>query len=231
MRAFNEVTAISNFALNMGQYQRLSPMTAYYLRKLLEVNQDRLMWKHPDLMGSINLDNILKQVGGSFSVSTDVLDRLVLIHQSLSTNPRTGTAQIQDIEFRIFDGLGLKKAGDFASSSPSKWEITLTTGKDLVNQFNILRQKSVHLLGPKITYQYLLATRPDNDWYQVFKFTENSPISFGGEPLEPLSEEQLTLYLAWAHAFADKCSLIISDFDDESSASDQSLFTNTPWNN
>ncbi len=206
----------------MGPAQRLSPMTAYYLRKLIETNINQLAWKSPEYQGEISLDVILRPSYGGLAVAGAVLDQLVMLHQSLTKTYPADSPQVQDVETQIFEGLGLKIAPSTASDEgASIWGIDLhptahgskITGRDLVHHFNAVREKGDHFLGPVITCRYLLETRPSDPWCHTFKFSEKEPISFGGTALAVIKDQHLLVYLQWVRNFAEKCSLVLTDFE------------------
>lgn len=206
-------------------------MTAYYLRKLIEDKQAQLAWKQSDCTQPITLDNILEQLSHedpATSVPLDVLDRVVILHQSLSSSYDSDSPQVRDIEGKIYERLGVQ--WQQASAKKDLSDLPNATSKDLVNQLNALRKKSETLIGPKITHTYLLESRPDSDWCRRFKVPEKGSISFEGNLMERLPEENLKLYISWANAFTEKCLGIIADFDqDNNSNAEESLFSGTPW--
>lgn len=95
----------------MGQFQHFSPMTAYYLRQLLEKKHHQLNWSDSNSNTSITLDNILKHLetkGSGAARKLGLLDRFVFLHQSFASAYPDDSIQVQNIEIKIYECLDLK---------------------------------------------------------------------------------------------------------------------------
>jgi adenylate cyclase len=92
---------------------RLSPITVYYIRKLLYQNLDRLT---PGLASTIRVDSLNELSLGLYSDATDYemrvavrkLERLILQHEVLSSRGAKHLPALRDAEQAIFRLLGFK---------------------------------------------------------------------------------------------------------------------------
>ncbi len=102
----------------VGDAERLSPITDYYVRKLLQQNAGQLTSIDPLLNeafstslchSSIALFDRLRRLHDSLTIVAESLEALVLQHQTLRTDGRKYQAELSRIEEQIFNCFALKR--------------------------------------------------------------------------------------------------------------------------
>ncbi|MEM9137825.1 MAG: hypothetical protein AAGB01_10815, partial [Cyanobacteria bacterium P01_F01_bin.42] len=148
------------FLIGMDSVNRVSPMTTYYLRKLVESRLPNLGWKclYPacDLPHNF-LDSVTTRVRNISYPS--VLERLVSVHRTLCLRERTGTTHIQGIELQIYELLGLEHRAE-----PNAYvvdpDLTPQKYRSLLGKVYGIVKRIGTLISPKVTRAYFQQLDP-----------------------------------------------------------------------
>lgn len=197
----------------MNNPDRLSPMTVYYLRRLLREKKTELTCNLPDQNAVIDLDDYLTQLSrGRIEdlISSKVLEHLVTLHQSLVSHSGNKT-QILDIESQIYEMLSLqwnppvdiqdKDLIRLENFSPQKC-------REILRHLYEMKQKYEFLIGPKIVQNYLMKSRPDRDWESVASAPCTQTVA--DSEREDSMSHRLTIYEKWIMAFIQTCESILA---------------------
>jgi hypothetical protein len=204
---------------------RLSPMTSYYLRKLLGERQETLINPQGD---QINIETIIGQIGQSQSAGAGALralDGLVQLHQTLATSYAAPESQLVELERQIFSALGLQAV---IKSNSVHEGISLSQKLSVGDCITILqkvRQGLVNYIGTTIVSNYLLESRPEGEWWEQFTIDRKQGVIYTGNSAEQLTPEQQQRFDQWVNLFTQRCAEIISDLGIGQEASpDAALF-------
>ena len=94
----------------MSSTIKLSPMTLYYLRKLLREKQGQLIWNHADLQQESfeSFINTLVSSPENANIALDKLESFVQLRQTLLEEYAENLPPLQSVESAIYALLGLK---------------------------------------------------------------------------------------------------------------------------
>lgn len=204
----------------MSNREKISPMTAYYLRKLIQANQSQLAWAYDAEAHSVNPDRALvNSVSARLKVisSPKVLEKLVTLHQSLMTSEQGESQQIQSLESQIYEMLGLQRqisleienqlTSKNLNYSPQKYG-------NLLSQLYETIRKIDSIMSPGVTLRYLKKTCPDSNW-QPMKFFTGSVSSAQVDQRIFIPNHALEVYEQWADLFCSQCDSIVSEVANE----------------
>ncbi|NJN23697.1 MAG: hypothetical protein HC810_03990 [Acaryochloridaceae cyanobacterium RL_2_7] len=196
----------------MSNAERVSPMTLYYLRRLIRAKRTELTSNSSMVDIENHLDLFLSQsndAGLEREISVRVLEQLVTLHQSLVVHASSDKAQIADIESQIYDMLSLQwkpsqglstDLGHLNQFSPQKC-------REIIKTLYNMKQKYESLVSPKIVQNYLLKSCPSMDLTKI-----DSSQSIAVKP--PLNEDtissRLSIYEQWIHAFIQTLETVLA---------------------
>ena len=188
----------------MSSCERLSPMTLYYLRRLIHSKRTELSIQSPRGEVEGNLDQFLTQLNDldfNGGISARVLEQLITLHQSLAETHSSANTQIEGIEAQIYNMLSLswtqqekysrQKLGNLSQFSPQKC-------REIIKTLYCMKQKYESLASPKIVQNYLIKSCPHLD--------ENKPgvnqVALVRSALDdkPI-DHRLSTYEQWINAF------------------------------
>lgn len=204
---------------------KISPMTNYYIRKLYQQKDPYLLRVEDlgdDFSAFLDLDQTLKTLYPSDQISTIIrqLEVLVQYHQTLAAQSPSNPTQLKDLEQRIFAMLGetntsahqpgaINSAPSLPTKDPTVSPITV---EQLLSILKDLYNYGATYLGDTITTNYMIACRPDLDWFGQFQVERARTIVYTGSLAETLDSTQLQGAQQWIIAFIDRCSQVISLF-------------------
>jgi hypothetical protein len=199
---------------------RLSPVTRYYLRQLLQQKAEQLL---PSSFGwtEISIDQILDQV---FRLETKAataiteLEVVLRVHQRLKSQKYTTQDRLDELEARIFEVLELEQASpskklmivDRITQSPStSGQLTVQFYLELLNQLSLFSRAHV---GRWVVVNYWETARPLADWLDRFQINSAGVITFTGLTNAPITPEQQQHLEQWVERFVDRCTQAVPDF-------------------
>jgi hypothetical protein len=197
---------------------RLSPVTRYYLRQLLQQKAEQLQssgWTE------VSIDQILDQV---FRLETKAataiteLEVVLRVHQRLKSQKYTTQDRLDELETRIFEVLELQQVSpskklmivdrSLQSASPSA-QLTVQFYLELLNRLSLFSQNHV---GRWVVVNYWETARPSADWLDRFQINSAGVINFTGLTKTPVTLEQQQHLEQWVERFVDRCTQAVPDF-------------------
>lgn len=198
----------------MRTANKISPMTSYYLRRLIQDNYTQLVreTENPESLVSVDQDSRLIDRDRLQAINSPaVLEKLVALHQSLVATGQEDSPQIQSVEFQIFNMLGFEQTSMLpahASSSPTLIKFSPQKCADLLNQLYGLRKKCDSLISPKVTYNYLKKSCPKDDWSQDEEVVRLVSLA-DEDKRELMTNNRLELYEQWTDSFLQQCEITL----------------------
>ncbi|MGB8700304.1 MAG: hypothetical protein WCD18_12885 [Thermosynechococcaceae cyanobacterium] len=210
----------------MNPPAKLSPMTSYCIRRLVQTNQDQFLQQGIVLSEKelAEPEEILNKFGLG---ATDRVQRiqnleiLVRAYQSLSNSGKYPT-ELKTTEQQIFATLGLSNIdlGVILDLNSQALEITSSYIKKTIKAseaFEVIQSllsTASKYLGPKIASEYLISTRPPNEVLLRFEMQENHKLTMNHNNDEILLESDLESIRSWIKDYIKKCSEIVNNFHD-----------------
>jgi hypothetical protein len=203
---------------------RLSPVTRYYLRQLLQQKTEQ---PQSSSFGwtEISIDQILDQV---FRLETKAataiteLEVVLRVHQRLKSQKYTTQDRLDELEARIFEVLELEQASpshkpsnklmivDRITQSPStSTQLTVQFYLELLNRLSLFSRAHV---GRWVVVNYWETARPSAGWLERFQINSAGVITFTGLTSAPITPEQQQHLEQWAERFVDRCTQAVPDF-------------------
>ncbi|MDG2989738.1 hypothetical protein L3556_02130 [Candidatus Synechococcus calcipolaris G9] len=209
---------------------QLSPMTRYYIRRLLSERAQELGLLPVDAStegdDKIFLDQLIKLESLATTKLTE-LDLIVRMHQALSRNGQTYNSYIANLEAKLFALMGLSMgfgdlqdptlplqdmSGPLDNSGSSSHLISLA---DVLEQYNQVSQLAKKYLGELIIANYWRCTRPHSSWFADFEVTGSGEIICQNPRSSKeifLSLEQIQQMQDWLNGFVSQCGRILPQF-------------------
>jgi hypothetical protein len=207
----------------MSASTKLSPMAIYSVRRLVQSRKD--------LLEQTLLDPAL--VEASLAEPEVLLNRLPLqdlerlqrvnnleilarAYQNLSKEGRHPT-ELKEIERQILTILGLNvetSALPNPLQNPPKPVVQTLTAKEALDILQGVLTSSSNYLGPKITGEYWVSSRPSKEWLDSFVLNEKNKLQWNGSFEESVSGQKLEDLQDWVTTYIKKCSHIINGFQD-----------------
>ncbi|AXY67325.1 hypothetical protein D3A95_01565 [Thermosynechococcus sichuanensis E542] len=206
----------------------ISPVTRYYVRRLLAehpaiqpyVSRDThpLSIEEEYLERYINLDHLTYP-------QLNQLEFLIELHQKIKVNEPHQTHQLQHIEQKIFDLIGIKlpvshnALADLMSffsqlvepkevpASPS-FSHEATTLSEYYQYFQKITEVSTRYLGKMIVTNYWLLTRPHESWLTKIQVEQFHNPNFKPQDQLLTNHEAETLQ-QWIHNFIQHCCRVL----------------------
>ncbi len=210
---------------------KLSPLTRYYVRRLLQQNAVALglateaIPMTDDSEDSAFFDQIIR-LESLASTKLSELDLLVRLHQSLSRHGFAYQAYIQNLEIKLFAVMGLtlerhstgtgnisttQLAGLVVLSGVNQPSVTLAEALEQLNQVSRVAKK---FLGALIARNYWQSVRPYSSWFVEYEISDAAEISYGACTSQEvfLTPEQLAQLQAWLDSFVSRCQRVLPQF-------------------
>lgn len=209
---------------------QLSPMTRYYIRRLLSERAEDLGLLPVDASAEgddkIFLDQLIKLESLAATKLTE-LDLIVRMHQALSRNGQTYNSYIANLEAKLFALMGLSVHGvDLQDPTLPLQEMSgpldqagstshLISLSDVLEQYNQVSQVAKKYLGELIIANYWRCTRPHSSWFADFDVTGSAEIMCQNSRSTKeifLSLEQIQQMQDWLDGFIGQCGRILPQF-------------------
>jgi hypothetical protein len=199
---------------------RLSPVTRYYFRQLLQQKGEQLQVSSSGWT-EVSIDQILDQV---FQLETKAataiteLEVVLRLHQRLKSQKYISQDRLDELEVRIFEILELQQLSSSkqlmivdrgTQSLPSSAQITVQVYLELLNRLSLFSQNHV---GRWVVVNYWETARPPIDWLNRFQINSAGVIKFTGSTNTPLTPDQQQHLEQWAERFIDRCTQTVPDF-------------------
>ena len=208
----------------------LSPLTRYYIRRLLQQNAVELgisavsLPITDDIENSAFSEQLIRLESLSSSRLTE-LDLVVRLHQSLSRHGPSYQAYLHNLEAKLFSLMGLTLG--FLTpeeptlplylseivQSPLQASISLAEALAVLNQVSDIARK---YLGDLITRNYWQTSRPHSSWFADYEVSPTAEVSYPHHrPAQEilLSPEQLNQLQAWLNGFVQQCQRVLPQFN------------------
>jgi hypothetical protein len=140
----------------------------------------------------------LYQEKNEVNIKIQQLETLCLTHQKFVARNLLHSAEILNIQQKIFLLLGFKRI-----------EIKID---EIVVAFNQLSKYTSNYLGAKITISNWQLNRPNNDWLNNFCIDSSAKFTFSGVDAEVESFSQLQSIHKWVTAFVQQYTKTFRDF-------------------
>jgi hypothetical protein len=197
---------------------KLSPMSSYYLRRLVQAHKDMLLSsgdaEFTAAMIQLDPEGMLSRVGlseGEIAQRVKELEVLTRAHQSLSSSG-TYPQELKDVETQIFTQLGWNISQAVASSETGASEAVALTGVDALTILQDLFKTSAAYLGGKISGDYLKGSCPVEDWVNQLTIQKGNVLELSSLADQTLNDSELASMKTWVIQFIQKCSTIIGGF-------------------
>ncbi len=202
----------------------LTPMTRYYIRRLVQDQAVALGLLTEPLSGSDSqnsafLDQAMDLENLSVTKIAE-LDLLVRLHQSFSRLGLGHRAQVQHLESKLFGLLGLVYRSEryHAPTPPDltalaeEYNQARVTLSQTLHYLNQISQVSRKYLGDLITRNYWQLTRPHSSWFVDYELTDRAEIVYRGSDDSLLTDEQLAQLQGWLDQFISQCQRVLPRF-------------------
>jgi hypothetical protein len=206
---------------------KLSPMSAYKIRKILltSVDQNQLF---DDALNPETFDDIDQRLMVLYSESERTLkirelEALATCYQNLFSGSVPQNQDVQELKRQILCILqpegadspsGAASSGaDLKGAFEAKWlsSAHCQTIADTLKILNGLLKTSGKYIGPQIAQRTILSTQPEDDWLSQFLFQDKA-LTYDGATSEVLSNTQRRILQQWVGLYIDFCSSILSNF-------------------
>ncbi|MDS3862441.1 hypothetical protein RIF25_16715 [Thermosynechococcaceae cyanobacterium BACA0444] len=209
----------------------LSPMTRYYIRRMLQQNAVALgitavpLPMTDDAEDSAFLDQ-LNRIESLTSSKLAELDLVVRLHQSLSRHGSSYHAYLHNLEAKLFSLMGLSLNSLPALEEPTlplyfsgtlkslpQPSISLADALAILNQVSSVARK---YLGELITRNYWHTSRPHSSWFADYEVNGAAEILYRHHRIPQeilLTPEQLNQLQAWLTAFVSQCQRVLPQFN------------------
>jgi len=209
----------------------LSPMTRYYIRRLLQQNAVALGISAVPLPMTDDAEDSaffeqLSRLESLGSAKLAELDLIVRLHQSLSRHGHSYRAYLQNLEAKLFALMGLTLNNAPLCEDPTLPLNLLPTAIPAPNASVSLGEALATLnrvsgvakkyLGGLITRNYWQSSRPHSSWFVDYEVSSEAEI-ISRHPRDAqdilLTPEQLTQLQAWLNAFLSQCQQVLPQFN------------------
>lgn len=208
----------------------LSPMTRYYIRRLLQQHAVALGIAPVSLPITDDTDDSafseqLVRLESLASSTLAELDLVVRLHQSLSRHGSSYRAYLHNLEAKLFSLMGLTLNSLPALEEPTlplyfsgavtsqpQASVSLADALQIMNQVSEIAKK---YLGDMMTRNYWQTSRPHSSWFADYEVSPSAEILYRHlrTPQEILlTPEQLDQLQAWLTAFVTQCQRVLPQF-------------------
>ncbi len=210
---------------------KLSPMTAYKVRKILlnQAEHNHLLSSSTESAeASLDIDKLLVTLylEDERILKIQELEALATCYQNLSSSASAYSPEVQELKKQILSILqphSRQGVSSFSSSlsDPSaqasfeaRWfsRSNCHTNTDILKFLNALLQFSTRYIGPQIARRMIMTAMSDEDLASQFSIDEKGAMSFSGVDSSPILSTDLKLIQDWVTAYIEFCSSIISSF-------------------
>ncbi|WP_448514815.1 hypothetical protein [Parathermosynechococcus lividus] len=206
----------------------LTPMTRYYIRRLLAERAELLGLN----VSATDTDSqgFADQLARLESLATTKLaeiDLIVRMHQTLSRNGQTYNSYLANLENKLFALMGLVPKNDdevtemtlplqeMVSDADTHAATKALTLAEVLEQFNNVGDVAQKYLGKMIVANYWRGTRPYSSWFADFSINNEGHVlcqSYQSTRDIYLTQEQLEHLEGWLVAFINQCQRILPQF-------------------
>lgn len=196
---------------------KLSPMSSYYLRRLVQAHKEMLLKSgDPDAtaaMVQLDPEGMLSRAGlteGEIAQRVKELEVLTRAHQSLSSSG-SYPQEMKDLELQVFTLLGwsISQGTTAEVSAPQPVSLTRAAALSILQD---LFKTSVGYLGGKISGDYLRGACPVEDWAHQLTIQKGNILELSGWSDQILDASELANLKTWVIQFIQRCSKIIGGF-------------------
>jgi hypothetical protein len=206
----------------MSAPNRLSPMASYYVRRLVQSRKELLEQTLPDptLLETALLEpevflNRLSLEALEYLQRVNNLEILARAYQNLSKDQRY-PGETKEVEKQILAVLGLDKLLENAvglnTLQPADTKLPDLVAKQALEILQELVASGTTYLGPKISSEYWILSRPSKEWLDAFTLSGNHQLMWSGSNDVVLSDQELEDLKTWVKTYIKKCSQIIHGF-------------------
>ncbi|QEQ00932.1 hypothetical protein FFX45_05775 [Thermosynechococcus sp. CL-1] len=202
----------------------LTPMTRYYIRRLLAKRaESRGLTVSGAESDSQAFADQLARLESLAATKLAEIDLIVRMHQTLSRNGQTYNSYLANLEQKLFAlmGLGGQPREELTDITLPQLEETkgaaakALTLAEVLEHFNKIGDIAQKYLGKMIVANYWRGTRPYSSWFADFTVTNDGRVvcqSYQSTRDVFLSEEQLEHLQGWLEAFIRQCQRVLPQF-------------------
>ncbi|WNC29363.1 MULTISPECIES: hypothetical protein [unclassified Thermosynechococcus] len=202
----------------------LTPMTRYYIRRLLAKRAESLgLTVSGAESDSQAFADQLARLESLAATKLAEIDLIVRMHQTLSRNGQTYNSYLANLEQKLFAlmGLGGQPREELTDITlPQLGETKGAAAKaltlaEVLEHFNKIGDIAQKYLGKMIVANYWRGTRPYSSWFADFTVTNDGRVvcqSYQSTRDVFLSEEQLEHLQGWLEAFIRQCQRVLPQF-------------------
>ncbi|MDR7922800.1 MULTISPECIES: hypothetical protein [unclassified Thermosynechococcus] len=202
----------------------LTPMTRYYIRRLLAKRAESLgLTVSGAESDSQAFADQLARLESLAATKLAEIDLIVRMHQTLSRNGQTYNSYLANLEQKLFAlmGLGGQPREELTDITLPQLEETkgaaakVLTLAEVLEHFNKIGDIAQKYLGKMIVANYWRGTRPYSSWFADFTVTNDGRVvcqSYQSSRDVFLSEEQLEHLQGWLEAFIRQCQRVLPQF-------------------
>ncbi len=202
---------------------RLSPVTRFYLRKLLQQKSEQVQFLSRYGLAEVSIEQILDKVfvlETKANTSISDLEVVLRLHQRLKLQKGVSQERLEELETRIFEILELQQRlpskklmvidGSQNNSASTQFsQLTVQSYLELLNRLSLFSQ---HHVGRWVVVNYWETARPSIDWLDRFQINSAGVISFTGITSARLTLEHQQDLEKWAERFIDRCTQAVPGF-------------------
>lgn len=202
----------------------LTPMTRYYIRRLLAERAESLgLTVSGTESDSQAFADQLARLESLAATKLAEIDLIVRMHQTLSRNGQTYNSYLANLEQKLFALMGLvgQPREELTDITLPQLEETkgaaakVLTLAEVLEHFNKIGDIAQKYLGKMIVANYWRGTRPYSSWFADFTVTNDGRVvcqSYQSTRDVFLSEEQLEHLQGWLEAFIRQCQRVLPQF-------------------
>lgn len=201
----------------------LTPMTRYYIRRLLAERAESLGLTVSEAESeSQAFADQLARLESLAATKLAEIDLIVRMHQTLSRNGQTYNRYLANLEQKLFAlmGIGNQSREELTEITlPQLEEASLSsptlTLAQVLEHFNKIGEIAQKYLGQMIVANYWRGTRPYSSWFADFAITREGRIvcqSYHSTRDLYLTQEQLEHLESWLSAFIQQCQRVLPQF-------------------
>uniref|UniRef100_B8HQE3 Diguanylate phosphodiesterase n=1 Tax=Cyanothece sp. (strain PCC 7425 / ATCC 29141) TaxID=395961 RepID=B8HQE3_CYAP4 len=205
---------------------QLSPVSRYYVRKLLKKSVELIEQQQPlDALTLFDVDQALEDLQNNLDsvVKITELERLIHLHQGLSSQGSHFRNDVVELEAQVFSLLGLSSSTSISQSvKPSNVASdTLQSKQDregrqlefYLKTLNRLSQLSQRYLGQHIVCNYWQISRPAAAWLDELEVLRSTEFRWNGVANYIPTAAQLQDLQQWVNRFLRRCNTVLNNFN------------------
>ena len=227
----------------MSASDRLSPMASYYVRRLVQSRRELIEQTIQDpavleatLLEPEALLSRLSLQPMEYLQRVNNLEIFARAYQNLSKENRY-PEETKEIEKQILKTLGVdaavvtpqvaidKSTSDATQLAEAAIQVD---AKQALEVLQSLMASGKGYLGPKITGEYLMLSRPAKAWLESFAMTSSHQLQWSGLPEAVLTDSEIEDLRIWIQAYLKKCSQIIHNFHETIDAEKLEILSRSP---